>query len=260
LTTITDLTQAIDLINTVQLYVKTMGADAALHLDDVIRNGIVSGLKDSDAKFGADYFERFAGASNTGDSSTDFATFHALSAANGKITRAVHLGCVTQLKAAKVPMIGGKYVAITPPQVVHDMRQDTTWTNAATNADPEKLYKRLALMLDGCAFVEATNPFREGATYGTYSASGANFNTIYLGEGAFGCPELSDKRAGGSPMAPKMVVLAQPDKSDPLNLKTTIGWKAMYGCKLLIATTDGTTPASWEKPRALVLRTKSTFA
>ena len=55
-------------------------------------------------------------------------------------------------------------------------------------------------------------------------------------------------------------MLAQPDKADPLNLLTTIGWKAFYGAKLLIATTDGTTPASWEKPRALVLRTKSTFA
>ena len=260
LATITDITQAIDLLNTVQLYVKTMGADAALHLDDVIRNAIISGLLNSDAKFGADYFERFAGATNTADSSDDFATFHALSAANAKITRAVHLACVTQLKAAKVPMLGGKYVVVTPPQVIHDMRQDTTWTNAATQADPEKLYKRLQLVLDGCAFVEANNPFREGATYGTYSASGANFSSIYLGEGAFGCPELSDKRAGGSPMSPKLIVLAQPDKSDPINQKTTIGWKAFYGAKLLIATTDGSTPASWEKSRALVLRTKSTFA
>ena len=261
LATITDITQAIDLVNTVQLYTKTMGADAALHLDDICRNAVVTGLNDSDAKFGTgNYFERFAGTTNTGTSSTDFATFNALSTSNGKITRAEHLKCVTQLKSAKVPMIGGKYVAATPPQIIHDIRQDTTWTAAATYSDPEKLYKGMQIMLDGCAFVEQTNPWREGATYKTYSATGANYGTIYLGEGAFGCPELTNTRAGGSPMSPKLVVLAQPDKYDPLNLQTTIGWKAFYGAKLLVATTNGTTPASWERPRALLLRSKSTFA
>src|SRR5579864_8087699 len=57
---VTDIVQAIDLLNTVQLYVKTMGMDAALDLDTVIRNALVTAVKNSNATFAAGYFERFA--------------------------------------------------------------------------------------------------------------------------------------------------------------------------------------------------------
>lgn len=252
--TITDLTQAIDLINTVQLYHRTMGADAALDFDTVIRNALRTGLHNSDAAYGANYFERFAGATNTGDSDVDFGTFHALSAANAKFTRARHLACITQMRSARVPMIGGKYVVAVPPQVIHDIRQDTDWVNAATQVNNNALYKRASIMLDGGVFVEHDNPFREAATYGTYSASGANFSVFYLGDGAFGCPELSNKRAGGSQFGPRIIVLAAPDKSDPQNLKTTIAWKSLWGAGPLITNVAG------EVPHYLQFRCKSTWA
>src|ERR1043165_6428247 len=92
LATVTDVVQAIDLLDTVRLYVDTMGADAALDLDGVIRNALVSGLLNSGTtyKYGptatiTGYPERFAGVSNTGTSATDFASLSALSAANSKI-------------------------------------------------------------------------------------------------------------------------------------------------------------------------------
>lgn len=252
--TITDLTQAIDLINTVQLYHKTMGADAALDFDTVIRNALRTGLNNSDNTYvAAGYFERFAGVVNTGDSDTDFATFHALSSANGKFIRATHLAAITQLRAARVPMIGGKYVVAVPPAVMHDIRQDTAWLAAATNVDNKALYKRASIMLDGGAFVEHDNPFREAAAYGTFSATGANFSVFYLGDGAFGCPELSNKRAGGSQHGPRITILAGPDKSDPQNLKTTLAWKALWGSAPLITNVSG------EVPHYLQLRVKSTF-
>jgi len=254
LATVTDLVQAIDLLNTVQLYVSTMGSDAALDLDTVIRNAIRTGLHNTDATYGANYFERFAGVTNTADSDADFATMHALSAANAKMTRARHLACVTQLRAARVPMIGGKYVAVTPPAVIHDIRQDTDWVNAATQVNNQALYKRGVIQLDGCVFVEHDNPFREEATYGTHSATGSNFTTFYLGRDAFGCPELSNKKAGGSPMGPRMTVLANADKGDPLNLKTFIGWKCFYGAAPFITNVSG------EVPHYLQFRCKSTFA
>lgn len=252
--TITDLTQAIDLINTVQLYHKTMGADAALDFDTVIRDALRTGLDDSDATYTGAYFERFGGTTNTGDSDVDFGTFHALSAANAKFTRATHLACITQLRASRVPMIGGKYIVAVPPQVMHDIRQDTTWVSAATNVDNKALYKRASIMLDGGAFVEHDNPFREGATYGTHSATGVNFSVFYLGDGAFGCPELSNKRAGGSQYGPRITILAGPDKSDPQNLKTTLAWKSLWGAGPLITNVSG------EVPHYLQLRVKSTFA
>lgn len=251
--TITDLTQAIDLINTVQLYHKTMGADAALDFDTVIRNALRTGLNNSDATY-TGYFERFGGTTNTGDSDVDFGTFHALSAANAKFTRATHLAAITQLRSARVPMIGGKYIGAFPPQVMHDVRQDTTWVAAATNVDNKALYKRASIMLDGCVFVEHDNPFREAAVYGTFSATGVNYSVFYLGDGAFGCPELSNKRAGGSQYGPRITILAGPDKSDPQNLKTTLSWKALWGSAPLITNVSG------EVPHYLQLRVKSTFA
>lgn len=254
LATVTDLVQAIDLLNTVQLYVKTMGADAALDLDTVIRNSLVLALNDIDATYTGKYFDRYAGVVNTGDSSVDFASLAALTAANSKMTRARHLACLTQLKAAKVPKLNGKYMVVVPSEIMHDVRQDTDWVAAATTVNKgEALYKDADIELDGGVFVEANNPFRE-TVYKTYAAAGAVFSAFYLGEGAFGTPELSNNKAGGSPMGPKMNILAQPDKADPLNLKTYIGWKAFYGAKPL-----QTTEAS-DVPRYVQFRCKSTFA
>lgn len=256
---VTDIVLATDLLNTVALYTKTMGADAALDLDTVCRNALVTGLNDSNSTYNSPiqfYFERFAGVTNTGTSSTDFSTLAGLSKSNGKHTRATHLGCITTLKAAKVPMINGKFVAVVPPQIMHDMRQDTTWVSGAV-FDVGALWKNGQMMLDGAVFVEATNPFSEYNTYKTLSTSDAGngliFSTIYLGESAFGVPQLANDRAGSSPMGPKLIILAQPDKQDPLNLLTTIGWKTLYGAKAFI------TNVTAEVPRYVLLRTKSTF-
>lgn len=264
---LTDIVQALDLLNTVKIYTETMGAEAALDLDTVVRKGLLTGMQNSDTAFGSGHpFERYPYITITDDSSNDYDTFKAtanVSKANGKITRAVHLGCVTQLKRSLVPMINGRYVAVTPPEVIHDIRQDANWVSAAVY-DIGKLYKRGVIELDGCVFVEANNGLTEGATYGTATGTpGAGndlvYTTWYLGKDAFGVPELSNDKAGSSPFGPKMIILAQPDKADPLNLVVTLGWKCYYGAKALIATTDGTTPATGEVPRYVQLRTKSTF-
>ncbi|HVX56970.1 MAG TPA: N4-gp56 family major capsid protein [Candidatus Saccharimonadales bacterium] len=254
LASITDLVQAIDLLNTVQMYVATMGSDAALDLDSVIRNALITGLADSNGTYAGAYFERFAGVVNTGNSANDFATLAGLSAANSKMTRTRHLAMVTQLKAAKVPKRGGQYVAVVCPEIMHDVRQDTDWIEAATRDYPNKaLFKDGEISLDGAVFVEQNNPFRENV-YKTNAAAGKVFSALYLGDGAFGTPELSNNKAGGSPMGPKLNILAQPDKADPLNLKTLVGWKAYYGAKALI-----TNEAS-DVPHYGILRVQSTFA
>ncbi len=253
LATVTDLVQATDLLNTVSTYVDVMGGDAALDLDTVVRNALVVGLNDSNTTYTAAYFERFAGVVNTGTSSTDFTSLAALSASNSKFTRARHLGNVTQLRASRVPMIGGNYVAATAPQVFMDIRQDTDWVNAATQVNNQALYKNGTIELDGCVFVVNDNPFRE-TVYKTYAAAGAVYTVHYLGAGAFGVPKLSNGRAGGSPMGPKITVLSNADKADPLNLKTFIGWKAFYGAAPFITNVSG------EVPHYLSFRCKSTFA
>lgn len=256
---ISDIVQATDLLNTVQVYTKTMGSDAALDLDTVIQRNLVTGLNDSNTTYNSPrqwYFERFGGVVNTGTSSTDFASLSAATRSNGRHTRINHLGCITTLKASKVPMINGKYVAIVPPEIMHDMRQDTTWVQGAVY-DVGQLWKNGQMILDGAVFVEATNPFTESSTYKTFSSTdpgtGLIYTSFYLGENAFGVPELSNDKAGSSPYGPRLIILAQPDKSDPLNLIVTIGWKTFYGAKPLITNVSG------EVPRYVQLRTKSSF-
>ncbi len=266
LATITDKLQAIDLLNTVKVYTKTMGEDAALDYDRVIRDSLINGLGDSDAGYTGSnfpkggYFERFAGVVNTGDSSADYNTLQGLSKANGKITRGIALGVVTQLKTSLVPTIGGNYVCVTPPATIHDIRQDETWVKAATRVDTQNLYKDLEIMLDGVAYVKADSPWVEGAAYLTESSTdpgnGLVYTNIYLGRDAFGIPNLTNKRAGGTQSAPKIVILDQADKYDPLNQKTCIGWKSFFGADPFIANDDAT---SYDMPRYALLRNKSTW-
>lgn len=250
---VTDLVLATDLLDTVKLYTQTMGADAALDLDTVCRNALLTALNDSNATYTGANFERFGGTANTGTSSTDFTTLVGKAANASQMTRSENMKCITQLKAAKVPQINGKFVAITPPEVIHDLRQDTTITAAFQYSDVQALYKNAQLSLDGCVFVEATNPFRETA-YKTYAAAGAIFSTIYLGAAAFGVPGLDNVKAGGSPFSPQLIIINKPDHSNPLGLYVQLGWKAMYGAKALITNVAG------EVPHHLVFRSKSTFA
>jgi N4-gp56 family major capsid protein len=247
---ITDIVLATDLLDTVKLYTQTMGADAALDLDTVIRNALVAGLANSNSTY-TGYFERFAGTTNSGTSSTDFTTLTGLGASASNMTRAENIKCITQLKSARVPKVGGKYVAIVPPQIVHDLRKDTTLT-LAFQYQGEPLYKDQAVMLDGTVFIEATNPFQETA-YGTYAAGGKIFTSIYLGDAAFGVPGLDNTKAGGSPYAPQLIIINKPDHSNPLGQWVQIGWKAYYGAKPLI--TNGAS----EQPRFVLFRSQSTF-
>lgn len=266
---ITDIVQAIDLVNTVSMYSTTMGEDAALDYDRVCRDSLIDALFNSDNTYfsGIDggYFERFAGVQNTGVSATDFSSLVGTSKQNGRITRGVALGCVTQLADSKIPTLNGNYVCVISPRVTHDIRQDELWLRAATfKGDP--LYKDLDLMLDGVAYVKAHNPWIEDNIYGTEdqtpaTADGLIYSSIYLGKDAFGAPKLSNARAGQSPVAPRVTILDKPDKSDIANRKTVLSWKSYYGAAPFIAKTEtgGANNAIGERPRYIILRSRSTF-
>lgn len=278
---ITDIVRAIDLFDTLETYTKTMGADAALDFDSVCSHAICSkpGTADQDGTanpipaaqstmYDSDSnFERFAGVANTGDSATDFATLAAATASNSKLTRAVHLGAITRLKGVgatpAVPTINGRYVALVPPELLYDVRQDATWIQAAVfNAEKLKLFKWAEFELDGAVFVEHNAPFIEyyQGTYGVYDVRGVGedsiqniFSALYLGEGAFGTPKLSGMKAGSDPRAPSMIINDKPDKADPLNQLVTVGWKAFYQATLL-KTNEAT-----DQFRCVQQRCKSTF-
>jgi N4-gp56 family major capsid protein len=243
---LSDVLRAIDAYEPLKQLIRSMGEDAAQDFDWSITYAIAQGMLNSDG-----LFERFAGVAGTSDSSADYATLLAAASSATKITRARALACVTQLMAQKVPKINGGYVCVVPPQVMHDIRQDTDWLAAATNSKPEQLYKRGVVTLDGVTYVESTLPWIEGNTYGTYDATGTVFTSMFLGRGAYGCPKLA---GSSSPMRPKVIVLDKEDKMDPLGQYVLAGWKAFYAAALL------KTNQAADVPFLCLLRSKSTFA
>jgi len=112
LSKITDVVTATDLLDTLDVYSKTLGADAALDLESVCWHAICSKANTNDADGTANpipsgqttlngsntMFERFAGVANTLNSANDYNTFRAQAVTAGKITRAAHIGAVTQLR------------------------------------------------------------------------------------------------------------------------------------------------------------------
>jgi N4-gp56 family major capsid protein len=242
---LSDVLQAVDIFNWMQQNVQCLSEDAALDFDTITRNAIRTGMHNSNGNF-----ERFAGVTNTGNSATDFASLAALSAANANFTRTRALACATQLRKSKVPAIKGNYVAVVCPEIMHDIRLDTTWVASATNSKPDALYNKEVITLDGVRYVEGTNPFQETA-YGTYAGAGTVFSAWFLGRQAFGCPKLSKL---GNPLKPQVIVVNTPDSANPLNQFVTLGWKAFWNACLL------STNLSGDPTRLVQFRCKSTFA
>lgn len=280
LSSVSDIVRAVDLFDTLAVNTKTMGDDAALDFDLVCARAICGkpGQADSDGTpspipvgqttlYGSNTnFERFAGVVNTLNSQSDFNTLAAESTTAGRMTRDAHLGMVTRLRGIGgvpgIPMIGGKFKSIIPPEVMLDLRKDSVWLAAAefNNTDKIGIDKWVSFTLDGCDFVEATNPYIETAgNYGSYSPdpngvlSNNIYSCIYLGQEFFGVPKLSGMRAGSDPRAPSIIILDKADKSDPLNQQTTFGWKAFYQAGLLW------TNEPTDLPHGGILRTKTTM-
>ena len=253
---VSDIRNWTDLFSILQQNIEAYGEDAALKFDTRTRNVIFAGMKDNNAQ----KLERFAGVTPTGDSSDDFATHYALSSANGKLTRAAMLGLATQMRAHKIPTLkGNMYVACVPPEIMHDIRQDEDWINAATQVDTKNLYKWGQVVIDGIQYVEHTNPFREADTYGTYNSAGKVYGIPVFGRGAFGCPKLSGT---GSAVAPKIIINDKPDKADPLNQYITVGWKAYWNAVLLKVTglEDSQGDSITDIPNCGIMRCQTTFA
>jgi N4-gp56 family major capsid protein len=244
---LSDILQWTDIFNWLNQNVDTLVEDAALDFDTITRNAIVTGLNNSNGNY-----ERFSGVQNTGNSAADFTSLAGLSpAAGASFSRNAALACATQLMSHKVPRMNGGYVGVLPPQVMHDVRKDPTWILSAQYGKQETLYKHEVITLDGIRYVEGTNPFVE-SVYGTYNSAGSIFTTMIIGRGAYGTPKLTKTT---SPMKPQIIINNKPDKSDPLNQFTTLGWKAYWGAVALI-----TNLAVGDDPPHFVLyRSKSSF-
>ncbi len=210
---VTDLLSMTELFDALTQGIKTMGEDAALKADDVSRNELIS-----------------AGTVRYAQQTANFAGLGGASVGSGKFLSTDALDIATRLKINRGKPFGGAYVAVVPPHVSRDLQNDDNWIWADRYAGSTKIFKGELGMLNGVRYVEATNPFIENATEGTYDATGSIYSSMFLAQNAFGVPKL----AGDSPAKPRVLItpMAASD-SDPLAQRRKAGWKAFYAAKML---------------------------
>ena len=230
---ITDILDDIGLFNDIEQAVKTNGEDAALKCDTVIRNELAIYANADTGGAGDGYVDYTRKSLVYAQAATTYAGVYngGTASANYVLTAADLLDAATALKVASCPRIANYYVAAAAPQVTRDlMEQDDVWQRVSTYSDREQIYMGEIGKIFGVRVVETTNPFRAGATQGTFSSTGTVFSTFVFGRDTYGVPALE----GNSPHSPRVTVVKGADKSDPLNqIAAKVGFKTTYAAKLL---------------------------
>jgi N4-gp56 family major capsid protein len=237
---VTDLATNVALIKYLQTAIDLMGEEFALDVDTRLRNLL------SHATTGLT--KRYAQATAT------FAGLAAAGLAAACVKPQDVLDGMTRLKLNRAPTFGGSYVWAVPPQVTRDILNNSEWQAIINHAYADKYFNGEIGKLHNCRVVEMTNPYTEDETEGTvattFSTGGSNttgmiYSSYILGKGAFGTVNM--KKMGSSLNKPSIIINDKADKSDPLNQKTVIGWKAFYAGAIL--------NSNW----GIALRTKSQF-
>lgn len=128
----------------------------------------------------------------------------------------------TFLKKMKAPKIGNCYVAIIHPSVAYDLREQADWIDVHKYAEPSEIFNGEIGMLHNVRFVESTEQkiWKDGAS--------AVYATTFFGKDAWGVIE---------PSAESLEVIVKQrgsaGTSDPLDQRSTVGWKASTAAKIL---------------------------
>lgn len=134
---------------------------------------------------------------------------------------------VAFLKARNAPTFDGYYIGIIHPYAAYDLRKDERWRKPHEYCDPEKLYKGEIGEYGGVRFVDTS----EAKIYKDDSCPDglAVFSTLIFGQDAYGVTDIE----GGN----MEVIIKQKGSagtSDPLDQRSTVGWKAMQAAEILV--------------------------
>jgi len=134
---------------------------------------------------------------------------------------------VRTLKLAKaIKFEGNIYYAIIPVTVAVDLRGDTEWLDANRYTTSEFIKNGEIGMLHGIKFFEADN---EQLSANAGSGNVDIYNTFIFGKHAYGILDLAGQNG-------PRVIVKNPgvgDTSNPLDLFSTVGWKAFFVAKVL---------------------------
>lgn len=137
--------------------------------------------------------------------------------------------CATYLKGVNAPKIDGYYVAIIHPHVGYDLMSDDKWMEVEKYASPENMLKGEIGKIGGVRFVESTEAkiFTTANGDSDCPAGLAVYSTLFLGANAYGITEVE---GGGL----ETIVKQKGYGDDPLNQRSSVGWKATRVTELLV--------------------------
>lgn len=198
-----DVLELTSIDNTIVEATKILGRQAGLTLDTITRNVLQSGTNVFYCpKGGTTPVENRSGLDAT-----------------CKLNVATIKKVVAFLKKNNAPKIDGSYVAIIHPYAAHDLMSDPEWIDAHKYAQPENLYEGEIGKIAGVRFVETSEAY---VTSGVYC-------TLVMGANAYGVTEIT---GGGLQTIIKQKGSA--GTADPLDQRSSIGWKAMKTAEILI--------------------------
>jgi N4-gp56 family major capsid protein len=127
---------------------------------------------------------------------------------------------VAFLKKNNAPKINGDYIVIIHPYASYDLMSDPNWKYPHQYQDTSNIYEGEIGKIEGCRFVETS----EAKVY-----EGGVFGTLVIADGAYGVTEIT---GGGLETIIKQK--GSGGTSDPLNQRSTVGWKATKTAEILV--------------------------
>jgi N4-gp56 family major capsid protein len=214
--TLTDLLDLTAIDNNVVESTKAVGRQAGLTMDTVTRNVLQSGKNVWYApKVGTN------GEITEVDDRTNLDS-------TCKLTISLVKKIVAWLRANNVPTINGDYVAIVHPYVAYDIMEDPKWEEYHKYTTADNLYAGEIGRIAGVRFVETSEAKIYAGTGDECPTGLAVFGSLFLGAGAYGVTEVT---GGGLETIIKQ--LGSGGTSDPLNQRSTVGWKATKTAEIL---------------------------
>lgn len=132
---------------------------------------------------------------------------------------------VRALKVQNTAKINEHYVAIIHPDCAYDITLDPRFIEVVKYKNPERIFNGEIGTLEGVRFIETT----EAKKFANAGASGIDvYSTLLLGENAYATTKIE-----GGGLETIVKPLGSGGTADPLNQRSTVGWKAMKVTEIL---------------------------
>ncbi len=209
----TDMLELTAVDNTIVEATKQLASQAGLTMDTIVRNEMAGGTN-------VIYCPKVA-ADGTETAVTSRASLDKTALLRVKDV----FKAAAELKAMNAPKIDGYYVGIIHPYVSYDLMQEAgnQWMEVQKYATPENMLKGEIGCLGGVRFVETS----EAKIWEAGASNCAVFATLILGADAYGVTSIN---GGGV----EHIVKQKGYGNDPLNQRSSIGWKGLKTAKRLV--------------------------